>query len=269
MFCPHCGKEISESSLFCKYCGKVLSSAPQSDESRSIAEENYALSGPEPEQNTSQDAAGQQSAESEGLEQPQSAENKTKEPLTLGDIGILIAVAVVGILLLILAIHFWMVTVFLGVAGIGIYWWVKASPKERTDVLKGSGKGIIKYAVSALIIVLLLALFVPKVRYWTDALISGKGVPISYLSAYSNSKNIGTAFYDFFDGGDWSNYKENGTRYVTFNGDYINSEGSLLDVEITFRVSSSGEGFSVYAVEINGNPVGWLIQEVMLETIFE
>ena len=73
----------------------------------------------------------------------------------------------------------------------------------------------------------------------------------------------------FLMGGDWSNYKENGTRYVTFNGDYINSEGSLLDVEITFRVSSSGEGFSVYAVEINGNPVGWLIQEVMLETIFE
>lgn len=239
MFCKYCCKEFADGSAFCKYCGKALSEGVLENTSN----ENALLNEP-------------------------IGDEKSNEPFTPKEIGILIAAGVIVILLIILVIRFWQMFFLLVFLGAGIFWWVKASPEQRQRVLTSGAKEVIQGGVGLLVIILLVLLFVPGAGYWADAFLNGKGIPTSQMPNFSNSDNIGTAFYEYFDGGDWDNYKSNGTQYVTFSGDYMSSGSGEVDVVFVFELSNDGESFRLYDMTVNGSENGFASLAI-LGSIFE
>lgn len=94
----------------------------------------------------------------------------------------------------------------------------------------------------------------------------GGDVRDAYLEAYSNLITVEEAFDSFFDNGKWSEYKEDGDKYVIFTGKcfYLDKK---VDVKIRFRIK--GDYFYFVNMEMNGQPQSDIISEALLDKVYE
>lgn len=98
--------------------------------------------------------------------------------------------------------------------------------------------------------------------------IASPGIEVrqGYLSQYSSYVTIEEAFNNFFSNAKWSTYTSRGYDYVLFSGNcYVFNESA--DVRIHFKIT--GEHFKVDSIEINETPVGILMQDAILQSVYE
>lgn len=272
MTCRHCGKEIADASRFCKYCGGRQEAASVERNESAVLAEAVSTGEEKTDQNAepaaqelvTQEPSVQEPVKSPGL-QTQEPE-KPDERLTKEEIILLVVALGVVLLMLYLAIRFVGLGVTLVIAIVAV-WLFRLSPEKRKEKLAAFRKSVLKELIAVIVVVGLLMAFIPELRYWAGALFYGKGVPTSTFEDYPGD-NIGTAFYEYFDGGKWENYKLGGEQFVTFSGDYMSEGLGEVDVVFTFKLNGD-DTFTVYETQMNGRPVGLLLEHMMLSDIFE
>ncbi len=274
MTCRHCGKEIADASRFCKYCGGRQEAASVEREESAVLAEAVSTGEEKTDQNAelaaqelvTQEPSVQEPVKSPGLQTQEPEKSKAKEGFTKEEIIVLAVALGAALLVACLVIRF----VWLGIVlviGFVAVWLFRLSPEKRKEKLAAFRKSVLKELIAVIVVVGLLMAFIPEFRYWAGALFYGKGVPTSTFEDYPGD-NIGTAFYEYFDGGKWGNYKLGGEQFVTFSGDYMSEGLGEVDVVFTFKLNGD-DTFTVYETQMNGRPVGLLIEHMMLSDIFE
>lgn len=126
---------------------------------------------------------------------------------------------------------------------------------------------VLRIVEVVVVIVVIVALVRPgSFDKLMNIVVPGIEVRHSYLSEYSSDVTIEEAFNNFFSNEKWSTYTSEGYDYVLFSGNCLVADESA-DVRINFKIT--GEHFIVDSVEVNGTPIGILMQYGMLQKIYE
>ena len=264
MFCKNCGHEMNERTAFCGKCGALMTL-------KEYSAWQQTLDNPPNTYNTGDNFS-----------------SIKKQNIIFDDFKELWSVVggIIGCIIFLIIYAFndntfcYWIAIIVFVFGAGSYTWYiakffifysKETNKQKDSESKEQNfsklnKRALLNGVGGIVLILLtiVSIYVFN-RVSSDLSPDVNKIKYSYLTQYSSSENIGDAFERFFDGQEWSNYKEKGTTYVVFSGmcKYNNNRKYAM---ISFELL--GEKFSVYDVKIDGSTLNRIQVNSFLEEVF-
>jgi len=245
MFCGKCGVKLSEDAQFCGNCGEKVTL--RFEKTQTVSTESAPMESV-PMDHVSVNA-------DDGKEET----SKSMDILAWIIVGVVAIIAVVAIFAAIGFIFDNIISILIIIfLGGTIIAFALGDKKEKFQT--------IKYFVIGLILLGIVYVVNFRPDIIDNALTPGAVVRTGYLSSYSDTTNVETAFERFFGNEKWSTFEEDGYEYVIFNGTCFYSE-EQIDVRFKFKIT--GENFVIDSMDINGEEQSDLIIFTLLEKIYE